>query len=864
MSYDFQILVNRLKEAKINTRRFLKVHANKAAFETEWQYNLYTPEELADYPRRGIAGGDGLVPLEADKHEMVEVLRTVLPPTLEVITPRRQLPHFFFKVLDGEVPNKILHLPNDPEGAGEIRAKNQYFVAAGTTIKFNDLQTGKPKTGTYKIIDDRPIATLTYADFMKAVTPYLGKDSSQKITGEIMENGAEKGTRHAYGIRYATRLIRYEHLDHIAALDILKRWNQKCKPPMPEKDLERMIKNAIVYAQNDPKKNKKPKVNGATTSDGDKRSQADMLILLCLEQKPELFHDQHNTPYARIKQKNVNVIFPIKSRSFKVWLAILLWKEMTKAPSADALAGALNVLQAKALYEGAKHTLYNRVAPASDGFWIDMADENWRAIKVTAAGWQIVDNPPILFKRFSHQKPLATPDRHGDPWGILDFLNIDKNDEATRLLFLCAIISYFIPLIPHVIVVLYGIQGSGKSTLFKIVRRIVDPSAVEVLTLPRNERERVQQLDHHWCAFYDNITSLRTWMSDTLCRAATGGGFTKRELYTNDQDIIYNFKRCVGLNGINIAAQRGDLLDRSLLVGLKDIPKKKRRTEEQLLKDFKACKPLILGGFLNTLVKAIREYPYVQPKELFRMADFTRWGCAIAKALGKTEKDFLKAYETKVKLQIEEAAHSSPVATVLIDYLSNQKKWEGTPSNLYKILLGHAKEMGISTRQKAFPKAPHILVRKLNELAPSLKALGLEVITGIHTGTHRLILINSVSGVKALDEGKNDATDATNASSLSSSSRIDEAFTQLQCVDCRRILNEITPYTFEGGQPFCFTCLNKLKAQKKKYCEHLDLNNQICGHPEGSERGIANTQLCSLTASKNCDLIHPEPKEASW
>jgi energy-coupling factor transporter ATP-binding protein EcfA2 len=560
-----------------------------------------------------------------------------------------------------------------------------------------------------------------------------------------------------------------------------------------------------------------PKSRGAHGSHGDDRkSQADTLILLCLAQNPELFHDQHDTPYARIKQKNVKVIFPIRSRSFKVWLANLLWEGEEKAPSADALAGALNVLQAKALYEGPKHTLYNRVAPATDGFWVDMADENWRAIKVTGEGWEIVDNPPILFKRFSHQKPLPTPNPEGSPWGLLDFLNIDKKDEATRLLFLCAVISYFIPLIPHVIVVLYGIQGSGKSTLFKIIRRVVDPSAVEVLTLPRNERERVQQLDHHWCAFYDNITSLPSWMSDTLCRAATGGGFTKRELYTNDHDIIYNFKRCVGLNGINIAAQRGDLLDRSLLVGLEDIPKKKRRTEEQLLKDFEASKPYILGGFLNTLVKAIREYPYVKPKELFRMADFTRWGCAIAKALGKTEKEFLEAYNIKVKLQIEEAAHSSPVATVLIDFLSNHKNWKGTPSNLFKILLGHAKDMGISTRQKAFPKAPHILVRKLNELAPSLKALGLEVVTGVRTPTHRLILINSVNSVKALTEDQNDATDAINASPQSSSSRIDEAFVTT-CFLCNKLLPRDLAYcTYLDGKPVHCSCARKVEAQKKK------------------------------------------------
>jgi len=245
---DREILIKRLEEANLSLKRFLKVDEKKAAFELEWQLHLYAPEELKDYPRWGICGGEGLVPLEADKPEMVNILRKILPPTLEVITPRRQLPHFFFKILDGEIPNRTLHLPNDPEGAGEIRAKNQYFVATGTEIEFNDLKTGELKTGTYKILHDRPIAELTYQQFMSSIKPFLGKESDQNLTKEIMFNGAQKGTRHHYGIRYATRLIRYEKLDAVATLDVMKRWNQKCNPPMNEKDLERMTKKAIEYS----------------------------------------------------------------------------------------------------------------------------------------------------------------------------------------------------------------------------------------------------------------------------------------------------------------------------------------------------------------------------------------------------------------------------------------------------------------------------------------------------------------------------------------------------------------------------------------------------------------------------------------
>ena len=513
-----------------------------------------------------------------------------------------------------------------------------------------------------------------------------------------------------------------------------------------------------------------------------KQSQADKIICICLEQNPVFFHDQHKTPYLRVKQKDANITMPIRSRQCKTWLANLMWQKEQKAPGTEGVNSALNVLQGKALIEGKQHILYNRVAPAEDGFWIDMANDSWQAIKIDANGWRIVDNPPILFRRYSHQLPLITPISGGDPWLLLEFLNVPDEDKDTRLGIMCLCASYFVPVIPHPILVLYGTQGTGKTWLFKILKQIFDPSSVEVLTLSRDERERVQQLEHHWLAFYDNITSMPTWISDSLCRAATGGGFTKRELYSDDEDIIFNFKRCIGLNGINVAAQRGDLLDRSFLVALDFIPNEQRKTEEQIITDFEAKKATILGGFLDALVIAIKNYPSVKPKGLFRMADFTRWGCSIAKALGKSEDDFLNAYETKVKSQIEEAANASPVATVLLDYLENEilekdlKEWNGTPTQLHTTLLDHAKPLEISTRQKSWPKAPHALIRQLNELAPSLKALGWEFVSS-KSGSRRISIISVQSDQSVplqnpenrddVKDGKG-AKDTVNPSSLGS------------------------------------------------------------------------------------------------
>jgi hypothetical protein len=67
--------------------------------------------------------------------------------------------------------------------------------------------------------------------------------------GEIFD-GVEKGDRHPQGIRYATYLIGVKKFDPLTALHELKSWNTLNKPPMPERDLERMVKNAVGYVAN--------------------------------------------------------------------------------------------------------------------------------------------------------------------------------------------------------------------------------------------------------------------------------------------------------------------------------------------------------------------------------------------------------------------------------------------------------------------------------------------------------------------------------------------------------------------------------------------------------------------------------------
>jgi len=483
--------------------------------------------------------------------------------------------------------------------------------------------------------------------------------------------------------------------------------------------------------------------------EGKKQSQADMLVTLALAKAVDLFHDDRQVPYIHVQKSDALTTLRLRSKEVKSWLAGLLWEAYGKAPNQEALGSALNVLNALA-QKGSKYKLYNRLAPSENGsIWLDLADDKWRAIHITKDGWKIVDKPPILFRRYSHQKPIAVPTRGGDIRLLFKYANIRYLGD--QLLYLVGTISYLIPAIPHVIMVFFGPQGSGKTWSLRVVRNLVDPSLLDLLSLPRREREVIQNLDHHWCSFYDNVGRIPTWCSNVFCRAITGTGVSKRALYTDDDDVIYNYHRCVGLTDINIAAERGNMLQRSLLLGLLAIPKHDRKTEKQLKNSFEKERRSILGAMLDILVRAIRIYPTIKLEGLNRMADYVVWGCAITEALGIDKKHFLEAYEENISAQNLEVVRASPISDVLVKLMEAHSLdgWEGTPSQLYSELEEKAKELKISTRQKAWPKKPHVLTRRLNELAPSLPSIGYQIEMS-RSSKSRLICISSVTSVTSV------------------------------------------------------------------------------------------------------------------
>src|SRR5579862_3022686 len=333
-------------------------------------------------------------------------------------------------------------------------------------------------------------------------------------------------------------------------------------------------------------------------------TQAQLLVELAVN--AELFHTPDGDAYASIVVGEHIETWQIKGRKFRLWLQGRFYREHHKPPGTQALQEAIGVLEAQALHDAGELPVFVRIAGQSGHIYIDLCDANWRVIDVSIDGWRVVDQAPVRFRRHKGMMALPTPVHGGLIGNLRDLINIGS--EANWTLCLAWLVAAFHPEGPYPLLILQGEYGSAKSTTAKILRMLVDPSTALVRTPPSDERDLVITAKNSWILAFDNVSGIQPWLSDGFCRLATGGGLATRELYTDADEVLFDAKRPVVLNGIDQLAGRPDLGDRSLILNLPQIDTVERREEKRLYAEFESKQAQLLGAVLDAVSTALRRY----------------------------------------------------------------------------------------------------------------------------------------------------------------------------------------------------------------------------------------------------------------
>jgi hypothetical protein len=119
--------------------------------------------------------------------------------------------------------------------------------------------------------------------------------------------------------------------------------------------------------------------------------------------------------------------WPVRSKGFRRWLNRKFYDVEDKPPSAQAMSDALGAIEARAQFSGHIHDIHVRVARCDDAIYIDLADDQWRAVEITKAGWRLVSDPPVKFRRAKGMCPLQAPVPGGSLQELRPFLNLDDD-----------------------------------------------------------------------------------------------------------------------------------------------------------------------------------------------------------------------------------------------------------------------------------------------------------------------------------------------------------------------------------------------------------------------------------------------------
>jgi hypothetical protein len=161
--------------------------------------------------------------------------------------------------------------------------------------------------------------------------------------------------------------------------------------------------------------------------------------------------------------------------------------------------------------------------------------------------------------------------------------------------------------------VLSGEQGSAKSTFTEILRALIDPNVPPLRALPREDRDLFIAAANGFLLAFDNVSGLPFWMSDTLCRLATGGGFATRQLFTDQDEVLFDVVRPMILNGIEDVVTRPDLASRAVFQTLEPIPEEDRRPVAEVWAEFERERPAIFGALLDALVVGLNKDGRLRP-----------------------------------------------------------------------------------------------------------------------------------------------------------------------------------------------------------------------------------------------------------
>lgn len=453
-----------------------------------------------------------------------------------------------------------------------------------------------------------------------------------------------------------------------------------------------------------------------------------------------LWRSPDGVGHATVKRATHPEHMRIESKAYREEITLAYLTHTGAGISGTALAETVNLASARALAEADVRRPWRRVARDDDGaVWIDRGggDPNGerRAVRIATEGWRVVPAKEVVpcFLRAPDALPLPEPEPgEATAETLAEVLNVDPESEELALTWawiMCAL-RPFTDAGGYPIGLLHGEQGSGKSSAARNLQALVDPSSLTGRALPREERDLFVTAGNRHLLAFDNLSGMGDTFADSLCRLATGGGFSGRTLHTDADETIFIAVKPLLLNGIpSTIIGRPDLAERALSIELR--PLRTRRTDAELAAAFTRLRPALLALACDGIASALRNLDRVKLADPPRMVDACTWAEAAAEGLGLAPGRIARAWAENRRRAEAEALATDDLAAAVERFLSQEPghKWRGPPSDLWRKLRDLVGD-GVA-KSSLWPRNAAALSGRLRRLAPALRRVkGIHVASG--------------------------------------------------------------------------------------------------------------------------------------
>jgi hypothetical protein len=421
--------------------------------------------------------------------------------------------------------------------------------------------------------------------------------------------------------------------------------------------------------------------------------------------------------------------------------------ELTRqAITSDTIKTVIDTVADRILMRGEQRSVFCRVGADNDGnIYLDLGHTDGTYVQVTPDGWEVYARPalgpdastdqdiPVRFARLRNAMALPIPERDGSIEEFRRFLVQRKNDPDDARTFILSVgwqLGALNPSGPYPGCGIGGPPGAGKTTFMRQMRRMVDPGKAMARSAPTSERDLMISSQRQHLQSFDNLAKISQPLSDAFCRLSTGGGLATRQLYSDDEEKVFEACRPILATSIVDVVTRPDLADRFIVLLLPERSGVDRRSDDDVEADFVEACPRILGALLTAVSIGLGRLPTMRPPpDLPRMAGFAVWVAACEPGLGWSEGTFLQAYRENIRLAADTVVDTDSVASVIIKWIdgfpAGQPVWEGSAGDLLahlNAIAGHSAQ-----QKKSWPRSPRGLTNKFRTLAPVLRRLGVRV-----------------------------------------------------------------------------------------------------------------------------------------